>query len=100
MKICGGGARSALWRQMLADVYELPICQTGSDEGPALGAALLAAVGCGIYGSVGEACRAAVTTRKKVLPDKERGGRYDDFYNIYKGLYKSLKDSFRQLSAL
>ncbi|MGN1128034.1 MAG: xylulokinase, partial [Candidatus Flemingiibacterium sp.] len=100
MKICGGGARSPLWRQMLADVYGLPICQTASDEGPALGAALLAAVGCGIYGSVGEACKAAVTTRGQVLPDRERGGRYGEFYEIYRGLYKSLKDSFRRLSTL
>ena len=100
MKICGGGARSSLWRQMLADVYELPICQTGSDEGPALGAALLASVGCGIYGSVGEACKAAVTARGQVLPDRERGGRYGEFYRIYIGLYKSLKDSFGRLSTL
>lgn len=100
MKICGGGARSPLWRQMLADVYELPICQTGSDEGPALGAALLASVGCGIYGSVGEACKAAVTARGQVLPDKKRSGRYGEFYEIYKGLYKSLKDSFGRLSTL
>ena len=80
---------------LLGDVYLNPIFPV-----PLAGAALLAAVGCGIYGSVGEACRAAVTTRKKVLPDKERGGRYGEFYEIYKGLYQSLKDSFRRLSTL
>lgn len=100
MKICGGGARSQLWRQMLADVYGLPICQTVSDEGPALGAALLAAVGCGIYSSVGEACKTAVAIRERLLPDKERGRRYGEFYEIYKGLYKSLNDSFKRLSAI
>ena len=58
MLACGGGGKSPVWRQMLADVMKCPVATTVNTEGPALGVAILAGVGAGLYGSVQEACRA------------------------------------------
>lgn len=71
MVACGGGGSSPLWRSMLADLYGCPVKTASSKEGPALGAALLAAVGAGIYASVPEACKAAVKTDKIQNPISE-----------------------------
>ena len=63
MMVCGGGGRSKVWRQMLADLYGCPVSTVNTSEGPALGVAILAGVGAGIYGSVEEGCDAII--RKK-----------------------------------
>jgi xylulokinase len=97
---CGGGAKSAFWRQMLADVFGVAARTVECTEGPALGVAVLAAVGAGIYPTVPEACRAMVHDRDELMPDAEKHARYDEFYRVYTGLYPKLKDSFRQLAEL
>lgn len=100
MTVCGGGARSDLWRRMLADIYGVDCCRTESDEGPALGAAILAMVGAGVYESVESACDAVVRIRDTVHFDIEAHRRYMEFYEIYRGLYGHLKDDFDKLSRL
>lgn len=101
MTACGGGAKSELWRQMLADLYGCPVKVTWqSVEGPALGAALLAAVGAGIYSSVPEACRAVVVPDKIQEPVKEYSEEYERVYTVYKKLYPAMKSCFDDLAAL
>ena len=71
-----------------------------SDEGPALGVAILAMVGAGIYPTVRDACRAIVRTKETLPFDAERNARYGQFYEVYKSLYPHLKADFDALSAL
>lgn len=100
MMACGGGGSSPLWRQMLADLYACPVKTASSKEGPALGVALLAAVGTGIYSSVPEACREVVKTDKVQEPIKENIKPYDDFYKLYTEIYPALKACYKDLAAL
>lgn len=98
MMACGGGGTSPLWRQMLADLYECEVKTVASKEGPALGVAILAAVGAGLYKSVEEACDAAVKTDKTCAPIAENSREYKKFYDIYNSLYNDLKDDFKALA--
>jgi xylulokinase len=89
----GGGARSALWRQIQADVFGVPIVAEQAGEGPALGAALLAGAGTGVFGLAEGAAR-AVKTAEAVEPDAARREIYDRQYALYDRLYPALKDLF------
>jgi xylulokinase len=101
MMACGGGARSALWRQMLADLYGCPVkTSKASNEGPALGVAILAGVGAGIYESVEAACDMIVKPDTELAPDKQRSAAFEPYYELYKSLYPALKDSYAALAAL
>ena len=98
IRLVGGGARSAFWRQSLADVFGADIFSLRASEGPALGAALLAAVATGRFGSVEEACGAAIRTSWKDGPDAERAKFYGKLYPVWMGLYRSLKNDFRAIA--
>jgi len=100
MRICGGGGKSKFWRKMLADVYGIPVLRIESDEGPALGVAILAMVGAGLYPSVKDACDTIVRIKDSTANDPENTAKYGEFYKIYKGLYSHLKDDFKALAAL
>lgn len=100
MLACGGGGSSKFWRQMLADVYGCPVRTVVSKEGPALGAAILAGVGAGIYSSVQQGCAAVIRTNPPQEPDREAGARYEPYYQLYRALYPRLKDQFKILSSL
>jgi len=100
MLACGGGGSSSLWRQMLADVYGCNVRAAISKEGPALGAALLAGVGTGIYKSVPEACEAVIKTNPPQSPDIEASKKYAEYYCLYKQLYPALKDNFNILASI
>ena len=100
MLACGGGGTSPLWRQMMADVYGLPVKTVVSKEGPALGVAILAGVGVGLYKSVQEACRELVKTNPEQNPDMEKHEDYEKYYELYKSLYDALKDQFKVLAKL
>lgn len=100
MAVCGGGGRSPFWRQMLADLYGCPVKTIASDQGPALGAAILAGVGAGVYASVSEGCAAAVRAGARQEPDREAGARYEPFYQLYRGVYPALRESFHTLAGL
>ncbi len=100
MMACGGGGTSPLWRQMLADVYNCPVKTVRSKEGPALGAAILAGVGAGLYSSVPTACDELIRTNPPQAPIPENVPKYEAFYQLYASLYPALKESFKRLSAL
>jgi xylulokinase len=100
MRACGGGGSSSFWRQMLADVFGCEIRASVSKEGPALGGAILAGVGAGIFKSVEEACEAIVQTNPSERPIKKNIRQYDKYYAVYKRLYPSIKDNFKLLSRL
>ena len=71
-----------------------------SKEGPALGAAILAGVGAGLYPSVQDACHAMIRTNPAQQPDPEASARYEPFYQLYRSLYPALRESFHTLAAL
>ncbi|CAB1251330.1 Xylulose kinase [Ruminococcaceae bacterium BL-6] len=100
MMVCGGGGRSAVWRQMLADLYACPVSTLRADEGPALGAAILAGVGAGIYASVEQGCGEIIRKDKTQQPDLRNHSRYQGYYELYRRLYLDLKDDFGTLSRL
>lgn len=100
MMACGGGGTSPLWRQMLADVYNCPVATVKSKEGPALGAAILAGVGSGLYPSVQQACDEMIHTNQPQLPIVENVPQYEKYYKIYTSLYPALKDNFTALAEL
>jgi xylulokinase len=100
IRASGGGARSRLWRQIQADVNGVAMVTINVDEGPAYGAALLAAVGAGLYGSVEEACDATISVRDKVDPDPAASRLYEKYYSVYRNLYPDLQAHFRHVSEI
>jgi xylulokinase len=100
VRASGGGARSAFWRQMQADVYNAPVVVTNASEGPAYGVAILAGVGTGVWGSVEQACRAGIERVEKVSPNKKRAGEYEKYYRVYGKLYGDLKERFGEVAGL
>ena len=100
VRVSGGGSASPLWRQILADVFGVKVQIVNSKEGPAYGAAILAAVGCGLYRTVDEACKKLIKVKAAVDPIPENILEYDKVYRIYTGLYPILKDSFKKMSDL
>lgn len=93
--VCGGGAKSPLWRQILADVFSLPVCTTGgAAEGSAYGAALLAGVSCGIWqDTAAAAAQCRLLTRSEPCP--ERREVYEKQYRRYCKLYRSMTNKER-----
>jgi len=100
MLACGGGGKSPLWRQMLADVMNCPVATTVNTEGPALGVAILAGVGAGLYPSVPEACRAMIKVNQAQDPIPENVPAYAKVYAVYQKLYQANKELFKDLAAL
>lgn len=100
MMACGGGGTSPLWRQMLADQYGCSVKTAESKEGPALGVAILALVGTGVYSTVQEACEKIVKADKVQNPISENITEYEKYYDIYKALYPALKTQFAKLSEI
>jgi xylulokinase len=100
VRASGGGARSAFWRQLQADVYNTPIVLTNATEGPAYGVALLAGVGTGVWKSVEEACRSCIKQTEKVTPNRKSAATYEPYYRTYDKLYFDLKDRFREVASL
>jgi len=99
MRLSGGGSESAVWRQIIADVFDMRVDTVNTKEGPAYGGAILAMVGCGCYGSVTEACDTMITVTGSCIPAEDNIGHYDSLYGIYKGMYGVLKDSFHLLAS-
>jgi xylulokinase len=91
MMACGGGAVSPLWRQMLADVLHCNVRTAASNDGGALGAALLAGVGAGVYPSVPEACDAVIRTKTEQPPIEANSAAYEPYYQLYHNTYAAIK---------
>ena len=100
MMACGGGGTSSVWRQMLADLYHCPVKTVTSTEGPALGVAILAFVGAGVYSSVPEACSKIIRTARTQEPVPENETAYEGFYKLYTALYPALRQQYAALAAL
>ncbi len=98
VRASGGGARSDVWRQIQADVMGYDHVTINIDEGPALGVALLAGVGTGIYPSVEEACRSVIKVVNTTRANPTAKATYDKSYPIYQSLYGSLKGDFAKVS--
>lgn len=97
VRVSGGGAKSPVWRQILADVLAAPLMSVNTTEGGAYGAALLAAVGAGVYPDVQTACAQTITTSDTVSPG-ENSAVYQEQYALYRDGYPALKGLFEQLS--
>ncbi len=100
MLACGGGGSSPLWRQMLSDTFNCPVATAASKEGPALGVAILAGAGTGIYSSVQEGCKAVIKYNPAQNPVAENAAKYQKVYELYTKLYPALKDCYTDLAAL
>lgn len=98
VRVSGGGARSPLWRQILADVLQVELVTVNTTEGAAYGAGLLAGVGTGVWPEVGAACAATVLLTGSVVPTAEPSERYQSLYQQYRALYPALKPTFQGLA--
>ncbi len=98
VRASGGGARSTLWRQILADTGQAPMVTINVDEGPAYGAAILASVAAGLYGKVEEACDAIITEVARLAPNPETAAQYDRWFAEYQAAYTALAPSFRRIA--
>ncbi len=94
-KICGGGAKSPLWKKIIANVMNLKLDIIASEEGPGYGGALLAAVGCGEYPDVETAAGAVVKVTEVIEPDPHLAAKYEEKYEKFKKLYPMIKDWYR-----
>ena len=95
--LCGGGAKSPLWRKILANVLNLKLTVPASEQGPGMGGAMLAMVGCGEYESVSQVCQKLVTVADTIRPDPAIAARYEERYQQFKKIYPTLKGLFPQL---
>lgn len=100
VRISGGGARSATWRQIMANVLGAELVTVNTTEGAAFGAALLAGVGAGLYASVPEACQATIQITGRTRPDREATAEYEGFYERYRALYPALASEFKEMATL
>lgn len=96
-KICGGGAKSPLWRKIIANVLNIKIDRIESEEGPGYGGAMLAAVGCGEFASVEEAAKKLVKIIDTVEPEPELAAKYEEKYRKFAKIYPAVKGLFREL---
>ena len=100
MLACGGGGSSPLWRQMLSDIYGMNVMTVDSKEGPALGVAILAMVGAGIYKTVPEACEKIIRIKTTTEPIVKNNRNYAAVYARYRALYPHLKEDYKDLAKM
>ncbi len=98
VRISGGGARGALWRQIIASVLESELVTVNTTEGAAYGAALLAGVGAGAWSDVPSACAATIHVTGQTMPDPEQADAYRKAYPLYRELYPRLKPAFDRMT--
>lgn len=94
-KLCGGGAKSPLWRKIVANVMNMPVEIPQTEQGPSYGGAMLAMVGCGEYKTVKESVEKIVKVKETVYPDQKIAELYEKRYVVFKKLYPSLKEAFK-----
>lgn len=95
--LCGGGAKSLLWRKIIANVINLPVDIPQTEQGPAFGAAMLAMVGCGEYEKVKDAANAIVRINETVLPNEEIVNLYAKRYKLFARLYPAMKVVYEKM---
>lgn len=97
-KVCGGGAKSAVWRRMIANIMNIKVDVLEIEEGPALGGAMLAAVACGEYPDVIAAARKIVKVKETVEPEPKLVEKYEKRYQQFKSIYPAVKEVFTKLN--
>ena len=97
-KLCGGGARSPLWRRILAGVLNIPLELPASEQGPGMGGAMLAMVACGAYDSVESCCARLCATGQTVNPEPDLAARYEEKYRKFQKIYPAMKELFRDMA--
>ena len=95
--MCGGGAKSPLWRRIMANVLNIPLELPQTEEGPGYGGAMLAMVGCGEYDSAADCAAALVRTTGTIEPDPEITSRYEAQYQKFRKIYPSVKNLFKEI---
>ena len=95
--ICGGGAKSPLWKKLVANIMNVEVEVPVSEEGPGFGAAILAAVGCGEYENVEAATKAIIKIKEKIKPEEELALKYEERYQKFKKIYPALKGIFKEI---
>ena len=95
--ICGGGAKSPLWKKLVANILNVEVDVPVSEEGPGFGAAILAAVGCGEYESVEDAAKSVIKIKEKIKPEADLVVKYEEKYQKFKKIYPALKDVFKEI---
>ncbi len=100
VRVSGGGARSPLWRQILAEILNRELVTVNTTEGAAFGAALLAGVGAGIWPDVADACAQTIRVTGSTQPDPARAAQYSTIYEHYRTLYPTLQTTFTRLATL
>lgn len=95
--ICGGGAKSSLWKKLVANILNVEVDVPMSEEGPGFGAAILAAVGCGEYESVEDAAKSIIKIKEKIKPEADLVVKYEEKYQKFKKIYPALKDVFKEI---
>jgi xylulokinase len=98
IRATGGGAKSALWRQMQADVFGHDVVTINTEQGAAFGVGLLAAVGAGAFKNVEEACTATIQVASRTVTDRKAKALYDRAFPVYQSLYRSLKADFKTIA--
>ena len=96
--LCGGGAKSMLWRKILASVLQLKLDILYMEQGPAMGAAMLTMVADGAYGSIEEVCHTLVKIKETIDPDPELMALYEKRYEEFRQLYPALKEVFHVIA--
>lgn len=96
-KICGGGAKSPLWKKIVANILNIKVDMIESEEGPALGGAMLAAVACGEFASVEDAAAKLVKVMDTVEPDEELAAKYEERYQQFREIYPACKELFNKI---
>lgn len=97
-RICGGGAKSELWKTMIANIMNLEVEVLEIEEGPALGGAMLAAVACGEYENVNDAVEQIVKVKEVVKPQQKLVEKYEKKYQIFRKIYPALKEVYAKMS--
>ena len=99
IRLTGGGAKSAVWRQIQADVFQDTVVTINAEEGPAFGAAIIAGVGTGVYRDFKDATGKLIRVTRRIEPNPQTAKVYDRQYALFQKLYAHLKEDFAALAA-
>jgi xylulokinase len=100
VRVTGGGSKSPLWRELQANVFGRQVVTVNAEEGPAYGAALLAAVGAGAFDDIGQACDATIRPQEATQVSRRQKGRYNQAFPVFQQLYRSLRHDFQKIAEL
>lgn len=100
IRLTGGGARSATWRQIQADVFQQPVVTINVEEGPAFGAAIIAGVATNVFDSFKDASQRLIKVTREVKPNRENSATYGQYYRLFQKLYGDVRGDFATLAKL